>query len=341
MIELAILFDTFILSITFYYNKLRNETNEHKMLKKILSSKLEEWLNVSLTEYHDSGHRLDVFAISTNGISIMIEIIWTATPTNFIRDLLIFLESDANIKIVIVNKQILSNDNLIKQFKKSKIKEIQQGVIVSDLIDGNKLLEDENYLNQDFKNILYNLIDDYKSLSETKLDKLKERILTDESISSILSICIGIARKRGNKEKEEWLINELYGYTISEEFNSSQKGEQLETVVKKLPNNPQYRILKFKMKFMSDQAQVEKDFPLFFSKSILELEELNQYIQTSTNASLIITLPLNQFSKHNIEVFRIINPNISSIPLELPKNELQKFFTNLRLKIHKFIDDID
>jgi len=55
---------------------LVSETKEHLRLKQIMCQKLEEWFGVSITEYPSSGHELDVISISTNGVKLMVEIIW-------------------------------------------------------------------------------------------------------------------------------------------------------------------------------------------------------------------------------------------------------------------------
>lgn len=58
----------------------RAETDEHKMLKALMFEKLTSWLTGSTKkEYLSSGHELDVFYVSYQGISIMVEIIWTPT----------------------------------------------------------------------------------------------------------------------------------------------------------------------------------------------------------------------------------------------------------------------
>ena len=89
-------------------NKRVAETLEHKRLKELLYQKLTSWLiGATKKEYLSSGHKLDVFYVSYQGISIMVEIIWTETKENFYRDLILLLDSDAKVKIVITNPKIL------------------------------------------------------------------------------------------------------------------------------------------------------------------------------------------------------------------------------------------
>jgi len=71
-----------------------SESFEHKKIKDSISVKLREWFGVSVKEYPSSGHELDIFAVTPDGISIYVEIIWSDTSTNFFRDMSIILEED-------------------------------------------------------------------------------------------------------------------------------------------------------------------------------------------------------------------------------------------------------
>jgi hypothetical protein len=190
-----------------------SETPEHVRLKEIMCQKLEEWFGVSLSEYQSSGHELDVLSISTNGLKLMVEIIWTPSAGNFFRDLTIMHQSDAQIKVVIVNEKILSKPEIEREFKKARISEAQKGFIVSSMINGSRILTDENYLNTDVKNQIMELISDSRISLEIELEKLGERILSNEPISPILAKCIEISKKIDvNPDYILWLNNELYGY---------------------------------------------------------------------------------------------------------------------------------
>jgi len=46
------------------------ESTEHKTIKQVISTKLQEWTGATLEEYPSAGHELDIFAVTPNGISI-------------------------------------------------------------------------------------------------------------------------------------------------------------------------------------------------------------------------------------------------------------------------------
>ena len=320
---------------------MKNETEQHRSLKILLNNKLEEWFGGSLSEYYDDGHELDVFAVSIKGITIMIEIIWTPSPANFYRDMMIFYDSDANIKILIVNQEILTKDDLVRKFKKTRLKEMQRGFIVSNMINGNLLLENENYLNNDFKSQITSLLTDAEVLQELPIDELKEQGLSEHHISYIISKCIKYAKKYKNQEIEKWLINELYGYQISNEFIKQNINEQIEDGIKKLPNNPTYRRIKFKLKIMAQTEFIEQDYPIFINQPISEIESYYDDLKESNNERIIIMyFPLNSFPEKMQSLFRELDPHLNVIPMEITKNELSKCLRCLRLKIHEFLDTL-
>ena len=169
----------------------------------------------------------------------MIEIIWTPSAGNFFRDLTIMHQSDAQIKVIIVNEKILSNPKIEREFKKARISEAQKGFIVSSMINGSRILTDENYLNTDVKNQIMELISDSRISLEIEVEKLGERILSNEPISPILAKCIDISKKIDVSEDYVlWLNNELYGY---DEY-SKNKPDLSEP--EDFPNNPNYRKLR-------------------------------------------------------------------------------------------------
>lgn len=235
---------------------MKNETDQHRTLKELLTKKLEEWFGAAIMEYHSSGHELDVFSVSTQGVSAMIEIIWTPSTTNFYKDMMILLQSDAQVKILIVNRLILEKPELVRAYRKARIKEMQRGTMVSDMIDGSKLLQDEIYLNEDVKNHILRLVNDSKLSTEVEVDELKRRIFTDEPLSGIISECLNIARLRNFSETEKWLNNELYGYP-TDSFHD--ENELIGLAVSKLPNNPDYRIIRPKLRFLFGTRYEEVD----------------------------------------------------------------------------------
>jgi len=140
------------------------ESTEHKTIKQVISTKLQEWTGATLEEYPSAGHELDIFAVTPNGISICVEIIWSPAKQNFYRDLSLIQQSDANIKIIIASPEILTNEDYQREFSKVAISERRKGVAMhGELIDGAKLLEDTKYLETEFKNVVLSLIDQAQS----------------------------------------------------------------------------------------------------------------------------------------------------------------------------------
>ena len=140
------------------------ESPEHKTIKQVISTKLQEWTGATLEEYPSVGHELDIFAVTPNGISICVEITWSPTKQNFYRDLSLIQQSDANIKLLIANPEILTNENYQREFSKVAISERRKGVAMhGELINGAKILEDTKYLDTEFKDIIFGLIDQVQS----------------------------------------------------------------------------------------------------------------------------------------------------------------------------------
>ena len=106
--------------------------------------------SIRVSIYDD--YELDVLSISTNGLKLMVEIIWTPSAGNFYRDMTILYQSDAQIKVLIVNQEILSNPKLVREFQKARISERQKGYTISPMINGNRILTDENYLETEVRN---------------------------------------------------------------------------------------------------------------------------------------------------------------------------------------------
>jgi hypothetical protein len=303
---------------------LSSETQEHRELKELLRQKLEEWFGISIDEYPSSGHELDVFSISKNRLTLMVEIIWTATELNFLRDLTILQTSDEQLKIPIVNPIILQNEKFRRMFLKVRISETKKGSIVSDLIDGRRLLQDPSYLNIEFKNKIFELINETNVSLQVQVEELKEKVLSAEPLSPIVSKCIDLARKsRSPEDKQKWLKNELYGYDI--------------TTAKNLPNNPDYRWISVRVALTMDSRLVGVDYTTFWGHSVSHLEELENDIQGD---EVIAYMSLKSFPESAIAIIKEQNPNVQNMPVFLRKRELQNSLEKLRLRIHQFLDSI-
>jgi len=90
-----------------------SESAQHRELKEIISKKLKEWTGATLQEYPSSGHELDVFGVTSTGISIYVEIIWSSSRTNFFRDMNMIQTSDANVKLVVAQVFTHTGEGLV------------------------------------------------------------------------------------------------------------------------------------------------------------------------------------------------------------------------------------
>lgn len=135
------------------------ESVEHKTIKDMVYNKLQEWFGASLPEYPSSGHELDVFAVTPDGISIGVEVIWSPTESNFYRCLNLIQQSDACIKIVIANPKIISNPKYQREFSKAAIAQRKTDVLIyGELIDGQRILKDRMFIETELKDILFDLV---------------------------------------------------------------------------------------------------------------------------------------------------------------------------------------
>ena len=123
-----------------------SESIEHKKIKEIVCERLKEWTGATIQEYQSSGHALDVFAATGQGITICVEIIWSSSRTNFFRDLSLVQSSMANVKIVIVSPMVLNNVEFQREFQKVAISQRRLNIAMhGDFIDGEKILNDSSY----------------------------------------------------------------------------------------------------------------------------------------------------------------------------------------------------
>ena len=142
----------------------RNETVEHDKLKNLVNRKFNEWFGISLTEFASSGNELDVYTVMADGSTIMVEVIWTASKANFFRDLNLLSRSDARLKILIVNPKIASSVEYQREMIKTRVAELKNGRLISEMFDGKKILEDSTFVNGEFKEKITSLLDQCKKL---------------------------------------------------------------------------------------------------------------------------------------------------------------------------------
>lgn len=136
-----------------------SESDEHKKIKALISERLKDWTGAALQEYPSSGHESDVFAITPDGISIYVEIIWSDSLQNFYRDMTMIQASDADVKLVVVSSGVLNKGKCQREFEKVAISQRKFGfAMYGDLIDGNRIIGDQNFLETDFKKIVMELL---------------------------------------------------------------------------------------------------------------------------------------------------------------------------------------
>jgi len=134
------------------------ETKEHAKIKEIVLKKLKELYGTGLKEYPHGGHINDVYIVTPNFGDIFVENIWTSTKSNFQHDLIILHRSPANVKILIVNPKIIKDKNLCREFKKTQMAETGRLIAVSDMIDGSKILNDPEFVKDEFPRIVQGLV---------------------------------------------------------------------------------------------------------------------------------------------------------------------------------------
>ena len=295
-----------------------------------MTQKLNEWFGVSISEYQSSGHELDVLSVSTNGVKLMVEIIWTPTGGNFYRDMSIFYQSDAQIKVLIVNKEILSNRNLVREFQKARVSETEKGYTISPLVDGSRILSDENYLNTDVKNLIIDLISESRISIEIEVERLGEKLLSNEPISPILAKCIELSKRvEVNHDYVLWLKNELYGYT---EY-SKDKPEASEP--EDFPNNPDYRKLHGELRagFANEETRRRQyetfDKSVFLGQSVATIEGLIE--DTKKFPEFLLNMPADPALRKHLKV--------TKVPLVFKSSDLTKCLQQLRLRLHRYLNE--
>lgn len=119
-----------------------------------------------MKEYPNSGQINDVYVITANQIEIFVENIWTSTKSNFQRDLNILHRSSANVKILIVNPDILKDDFLVREFEKTRMAERKRGIAISDMIDGSRILAEPKFVDKEFIEIIEKLVKEVKEVKD-------------------------------------------------------------------------------------------------------------------------------------------------------------------------------
>jgi len=140
------------------FPSMPKESEPHRIIKELIERKLQEWFGASITEYLSAGHELDVFAVTSSGISIYVEVIWYHSKAHFLSDMNMLQQSDADIKVVIGSLEVVSDQNMIREFAKVVISQRRAGKIIhGDMLNGMRILEDSEYVENDLKKLFEQL----------------------------------------------------------------------------------------------------------------------------------------------------------------------------------------
>lgn len=135
------------------------ESPSHLALKQLLVTKLKAWYGASIKEYPSSGHELDVFAVTSSGVGIYIEIIWSPSKTQFLSDINMLQVSDADVKLVVANPEIIAHDEMVREFDKVVISQRKLGYAIhGELLNGQRILDNSNYVDHDLRNLTDELV---------------------------------------------------------------------------------------------------------------------------------------------------------------------------------------
>jgi hypothetical protein len=135
------------------------ESEPHRRIKEIIQKKLQEWFGASVEEYLSSGHELDVFAVTSSGISIYVEIVWHDSMSQFLKDMNMLQQSDADVKVVIGSPEVIGNGIMTREFSKIVVSQRRAGkTFHGDILSGNQILEDREYAENGLKKLLSTLV---------------------------------------------------------------------------------------------------------------------------------------------------------------------------------------
>lgn len=164
------------------------ESQSHSALKQLLVTKLKDWYGASIDEYPSSGHELDVFAVTASGVSIYIEIIWSPTKTQFLSDINMLQQSDADVKLVVVNPEIMANAEMVREFGKVVIAQRKEGkVVCGDLLNGERIAESPEYVDDDLRSLIDRLVSQSRGQQVLKKPEL-ELLLVNEKGEAVKEI---------------------------------------------------------------------------------------------------------------------------------------------------------
>jgi hypothetical protein len=133
---------------------MTSESEAHLKIKGIIYQKLKEWYGASIPEYYDSSHELDVYSVTSDGISIYVEVIWSPSKQNLNRDLLIIQRAVADIILVVANPEIIKNEKLTREYEKTLISKRKARSKMEPMINGQTVLDNSDYIEHEFRHVV-------------------------------------------------------------------------------------------------------------------------------------------------------------------------------------------
>jgi hypothetical protein len=186
-----------------------------------MEEKLRTWYGASINEYYDSGHELDVFAITNSGVKIYLEVIWHPSLSHVKSDLLILERSESDVKIVIANPEIIQSSSLVKEYNKSVMSLRKRGVkIWGVMLNGVRVLDDPIYVDIEIKQVIDSLLAELESFQEYNYEVDLYEILERDGIrerinkAPLVEILIGSTSQPSYwlqpSQLNLWIVSSIY-----------------------------------------------------------------------------------------------------------------------------------
>lgn len=305
------------------------ESSEHKHIKEVLRKFFSEF-GVAINEYPHWGFETDVFSVTLSSITLMVETIWTTSKQNFYRDLTIVVSQDAQIKVIIVNPDILVNPELVRHFEKIKVSETMKGYSIIGMLAWNR--SNEKSFLKELRNQINQVLKKKGQTITQELNNLKRDIFDRKvSLASIISKCLDLSTKVDLSDRMEWLKSELYGY-----YGYIKEGQKQS--IENFPGSPYYREVTGTTTFYFGPGKIFKhDFPLVITEPINEIEAWISGMSPSGELVIYVSPP-----KVIIELVKEYGLTIpeQKMPLILTRLKLEGIVDKLKVELHKFIDEL-
>jgi hypothetical protein len=153
------------------------ESEYHKKIKLLLYTKLNEWYGCAIPEYYDEAHQLDAYAVTTDGITIYVEVIWSPSDGNFLRDLMIIQRADADLIFPVVNPKILENPKRVREFLKTQSSKRKALKKMSPMLNGDRILTDQAYVEYELKQLIDSYLEEKREEGKPPKPELMFRFL--------------------------------------------------------------------------------------------------------------------------------------------------------------------